>query len=512
MRAGPGRRYLRCVRWTWRASGPDRGATPDPGLGLVPGAGLGLVPGAGLGLDAGLAITGIGLTALAAWGPPRLIGTSIAGPQWLLILLTVFLGAPLVLRRRAPVLMWTLQWAALALQAVLTHKPPAGLELMFVLFVGSYSLAAYGTLRRALAGLAVMAPCAVTYIETSHGNLGSNILFIPHGTIAYGQSHNDSIFFVGEILGFWLLGVFVRARREAVSLAERNAALQRQAERAVAAEQARIARELHDIVAHHLSVVVLQAAGALASGRPAGASLRKIEHSGRQALTEMRRLLGVLRESGEATGLAPQPGVGDLAALADSVRGAGLPVRLVIDGDYRKLPAAVDVSAYRIVQEALTNVLKHAGPAHAEVTVCCADGALTIEVTDDGIGAAAASAQPAGSQARGQGLVGMRERVAMFGGELLAGPRPGGGFAVRARLPLGDEPSCEPVPPAVPAVAPELPGVPPVPPAVPGVAPAVPAVAPAVPGVPPVPPVPPGPADVPARAGIAGGSSPRSAP
>jgi len=453
MRAGPGRRYVRCVRWMWRASGPDRGATLD----------------AGLGLDASLAIAGIGLTAVAAWGPQRLIGTVIAGPQWLLVLLTVFLGAPLVLRRRAPLLMWTLQWAVLTLQAVVTRKPPAGLELMFVLLVGSYSLAAYSTLRRALAGLAVMAPCAVTYIETSHGNLGSNILFIPHGTIAYGQSHNDSIFFVAEILGFWLLGVFVRARREAASLAERNAALQRQAERAVAAEQARIARELHDIVAHHLSVVVLQAAGARASGRPAAAALQKIEHSGRQALTEMRRLLSVLRDSGDETGLAPQPGVGELAALADSVRGAGLPVRLVIDGDHRKLPAAVDVSAYRIVQEALTNVLKHAGPAHAEVTVRCADGALTIEVTDDGIGAAAASSQPAGSRASGQGLVGMRERAAMFGGELQAGPRPGGGFAVRARLPLGDEPSCEPLPPEPPGVAPARPGVVPAPA---GVAPA----------------------------------------
>jgi signal transduction histidine kinase len=443
MRAGPGRRYVRCVRWMWRASGADRGAAAD----------------AGLVLDAGLAIAGIGLTAVAAWGPQRLIGTVLAGPQWLLALLTVFLGAPLVLRRRAPLLMWTLQWAALTLQAAATHKPPAGLELMLVLFVGSYSLAAYSTLHRALAGLAVMAPCALTYIETSHGNLGSNILFIPHGTIAYGQSHNDSIVFVGEILAFWLLGVFIRARREAASLAERNAALQRQAEQAAAAEQARIARELHDIVAHHLSVVVLQAAGARASGRPAAASLEKIEHSGRQALTEMRRLLGVLRESGESgdeTGLAPQPGVGELAALAESVREAGLPVRLVIDGDQRKLPAAVDVSAYRIVQEALTNVLKHAGPAHAEVTVCCADGALTIEVTDDGTGATAASSQPAGSPAGGQGLVGMRERAAIFGGELLAGPRPGGGFAVRARLPLGDDPPCEPVPPA-PAGAPAAP-------------------------------------------------------
>ena len=170
-------------------------------------------------------------------------------------------------------------------------------------------------------------------------------------------------------MAFWLAGVLVRARRQAVSLAARSAALQRQAEQATAAERARIARELHDIVAHHLSVIVLQAAGARASGKPAGATLEKIENSARQALAETRRLLGVLRDPDEEAGLAPQPGIGDLDALAASVRAAGLPVNLAIDGDLAALPAAVDVSVYRIVQEALTNVLKHAGPARADVTI-----------------------------------------------------------------------------------------------------------------------------------------------
>jgi signal transduction histidine kinase len=175
-------------------------------------------------------------------------------------------------------------------------------------------------------------------------------------------------------------------------------------------------------------------------GWPPNGALQKIERSGREALTEMRRLLAVLREPREETGRHPQPGVGELPALADSVRAAGLTVHLIVDGDHVTLPAAVDVSAYRIVQEALTNVLKHAGPAHAEVAVGCADGAVTIEVTDDGPGVTAA----AGSG--GQGLTGMRERVAIFGGELRAGPRPGGGYAVRARLPLGDVPSPGPAP------------------------------------------------------------------
>jgi signal transduction histidine kinase len=235
-----------------------------------------------------------------------------------------------------------------------------------------------------------------------------------------------------QLLAFWLAGVFVHARRRAVSLAARSVALQRQAEQATATERARIARELHDIVAHHLSVIVLQAAGARASGKPAEPALEKIENSGRQALAETRRLLGVLRDPDEEITLTPQPGIGELDALADSVRAAGVPVNLVISGDRAELPAAVDVSVYRIVQEALTNVLKHAGPARADVTVGCAEEAVTIEVTDNGAGEPGDLA-PAG----GHGLTGMHERAAIFGGELRAGPRPGGGFAVRARLPLG---------------------------------------------------------------------------
>jgi signal transduction histidine kinase len=212
----------------------------------------------------------------------------------------------------------------------------------------------------------------------------------------------------------------------------RSAALQLQAEQAIAAERARIARELHDIVAHHLSVIVLQAGGGRASGKPAGATLEKIENSARQALAETRRLLGVLRDPDEEAGLAPQPGVGELDALAASVRAAGLPVNLAVDGDLATLPAAVDVSVYRIVQEALTNVLKHAGPARADVTIGCATDTVTIEITDNGTG------EPGPlPPVRGHGLAGMGERAALFGGELAAGPRPGGGFAVRARLPLG---------------------------------------------------------------------------
>jgi signal transduction histidine kinase len=384
-------------------------------------------------LDVVIVIVGFGLTAVAAWGPPILIGTAIVGPPWLRAVLPLLIGAPLALRRRAPLLMWTAIWAAISLQALITGNAPAGPYVVFALFVGSYSLAAHSSLRRALAGLAIMVPGMAIYLRASH-QTGRGILAIHE--IVGGEAHSAILFLVGEILAFWLLGVFVRARAEAASLAARNAALERQAERAVTAERARISRELHDIVAHHLSVMVLQAAGARARGMPAAGALEKIELSGRQALTEMRRLLGVLREPHEEHGLTPQPGVGELEALAESVRAAGLPVRLVVDGDHAKLPTAVGISAYRIVQEALTNIMKHAGPAQAEVAIGCVAGAVTIEVTDDGAGMPAA-----GALADGQGLVGMRERVAIFGGELLAGPQPGGGFAVRVRLPLGDQPS-----------------------------------------------------------------------
>jgi len=242
-----------------------------------------------------------------------------------------------------------------------------------------------------------------------------------------------------QLVAFWLAGVLVRAHRRAVSMAARSAALQRQAEQAAAAERARIARELHDIVAHHLSVVVLHAAGARACGRADPATLEEIEHSGRQALAETRRLFGVLREPGEETGRAPQPGIGELPALAGRLRTAGLEVSLSIDGDHAALPQAVNVSAYRIVQEALTNVLRHAGPARAEVTVGCADSAVTIEVTDDGPGnPAPPSVRGEAEAGGGHGLAGMRERVALFGGDLRAGPRPGGGFTVCARLPVGE--------------------------------------------------------------------------
>jgi len=211
--------------------------------------------------------------------------------------------------------------------------------------------------------------------------------------------------------------------------------------RAVAAERASIARELHDVIAHNVSVMVVQA-GASRVNPPAEPDAARdafasIEATGRQALSETRRLLGLMRREGERQSPAPQPGLEHLTALADQVRKAGLPVTVLVRGDPRPLPAGLNLSAYRIIQEALTNVLKHAGPIPTEVLVRYLDRELQIQVTDDG-----PSTPPArgGHKGHGHGLIGMQERVALYGGQLEVGPVPGGGFRVRACLPLEPSP------------------------------------------------------------------------
>jgi signal transduction histidine kinase len=201
----------------------------------------------------------------------------------------------------------------------------------------------------------------------------------------------------------------------------------------VVEERTRIARELHDVVAHAMAVVVLEA-GAERMHLPPGQestdrALRSIEATGRSALAEMRRLVGLLRDDDRAPALAPRPSLTNLEGFVDGVREAGLPVAVTVEGEPYEVSPGLDMSAYRIVQEALTNVLRHAGPAHAAVRLVYGERFVEIEVVDDGHGGT-----PNG---HGHGLTGMRERVGMFGGSLEAGPRPDGeGFAVRARLPV----------------------------------------------------------------------------
>ncbi|MFF0434684.1 sensor histidine kinase [Streptomyces sp. NPDC004327] len=246
----------------------------------------------------------------------------------------------------------------------------------------------------------------------------------------------------------WVLGDSLRTRRAYFAqLEERASRLEKereaQAKVAVAAERARIARELHDVVAHNVSVMVVQADGAayVMDGSPETAkqALETISSTGRQALAEMRRLLGILRtgEHQEAGEYVPQPDVGQIEDLVEQVRGTGLVVDFKIEGTARPLPSGVELTAYRIVQEALTNTRKHGGPdAGASVRLVYFDDGLGLLVEDDGRGAPQEMYEDGGADGRGHGLIGMRERVGMVGGTLDAGPRPGGGFRISALLPL----------------------------------------------------------------------------
>ncbi|EST39013.1 hypothetical protein N566_04355 [Streptomycetaceae bacterium MP113-05] len=249
----------------------------------------------------------------------------------------------------------------------------------------------------------------------------------------------------------WVMGDSLRTRRAYYEqLEERAARLEKereaQAKVAVAAERARIARELHDVVAHNVSVMVVQADGAAyvldSTPEQARQALQTISGTGRQALAEMRRLLGVLRtgdgeQQRDGDEYVPQPGVEQLADLVDQVRDTGVPVRFAIEGTPRPLPSGVELTAYRIVQEALTNTRKHGGPrAGANVRLTYGDGELALLAEDDGRGAQADLYEDGGTDGLGQGLIGMRERVGMVGGRLRAGPRPDGGFRISAVLPL----------------------------------------------------------------------------
>lgn len=246
-----------------------------------------------------------------------------------------------------------------------------------------------------------------------------------------GISSSGAFFVLVSTIVMILVRVVVGAKDRRVSLAERERDVA--AREAVVAERGRIARELHDVVAHHVSMIVLQA-GAERHALSASANgtrdvLGTIEQTGRSALIEMRRLLQMLRED-EADPLAPQPGLADLPVLVSQVREAGLDVALEVDGEQRELPVGLELSAYRIVQEALTNALKHAGDAAASVRVRYGEDAIELEVIDDGAGNGSAE------RVGGHGLVGMRERVALYGGKLETRRRDEGGYLVRAQLPI----------------------------------------------------------------------------
>ncbi len=371
------------------------------------------------GLDSGLDVA---FVALAVGAQAEIWLRDEARLQPALVVLTlVWTLAPLA-RRQFPFAAPMVALFAMALMSFVADEYPASAATTFVgIMLLAWIVSAYNEPRLAAVGLITIYALLVVVIARDPSENGP-----------------DSIGVGLFVTASWAVGIgwYRRAQHTAEIEARAERAEQEREARArvaVAEERSRIARELHDVVAHSVSVMVLQTSGVRRLLRPEQESERdalvSVEQTGREALAEMRRLLGVLRPEGEDAELAPAPGLDNLDRLISQVRAAGLPVELQIEGDPAPLPAGIDLSAYRIVQEGLTNALKHAGPAHASVVVRYGEDDVEIEVADDGSG-------PADIAGGGYGLAGMTERVKLFGGEFESGPRNGGGFVLRARLPM----------------------------------------------------------------------------
>jgi signal transduction histidine kinase len=361
--------------------------------------------------------------AVAAIAVVEVLANTAIRPEAVALVVEVALGAALWWRHQRPLA----AVGAIALLQVVEAVAGVPLEQPIVPLLASataiYALVAHGSLRRGLVGLAMM--IVAVGIETvlqdkGVGNFAFAMVFavgtfMVARTVAYRTRHADAM----------------QVRADEFEL-RRDDDVRRAAE----AERTRIARELHDVVAHSVGVMVVQAGAAelvLDRDRDAAvAALHSVQSTGRQAIAEMARLVSMLREGGEEVGLAPQPGIDDLTALVEETRRAGVPVELEVFGAARPVAPALGLTVYRIVQEALTNIRKHAGDAHATVRLSYAPGAITTEVSDSGAG-------PDGvprSDRTGHGLIGMRERVAMYGGTLHLDQARDGGFVVRARLPI----------------------------------------------------------------------------
>ncbi|MFL5962733.1 MAG: sensor histidine kinase [Gaiellaceae bacterium] len=350
----------------------------------------------------------------------------VVGGRGVLTVLLLLVTLPLTVRRRMPAATLLTTVGALVLGALLvSHSQGVPVGVFLALLLAFYSVGAHCDDRRS----PLVGAVAVTAIAAAD-------LARPGSFSASGSRPSAWLAFAIA----WLVGRDLRRRRQRVAdLEDRAARLEREreekAELAVAEERGRIARELHDVIAHDVSVIVVQAQAGphLVSDAPRVVSVfSAIESSGRDALVELRRLLGILRSGDEQLAIGPQPGLGSLQSLVEHVRATGMPVELRIEGTPVHLPAGIDLSAYRIVQEALTNVVKHAGDAAAEVVIRYGERALELEILDDGQGGTTSL------NGAGHGLIGMRERVALYGGTLEAGTQNGAGYAVRARLPFGD--------------------------------------------------------------------------
>jgi signal transduction histidine kinase len=343
-------------------------------------------------------------------------GNPSAEGRPLQLVLIVAACAPLAMRRRWPVGVLVATGTATALFPVVSDGTPTELALI----VAAYSAASLLD-RRAVTTVALPIAVAAALVEEIAHQRHGNWVEVLVGTSS-------------TVLLPMLFGRIVYNRRVRIRLDRERAAAD-----AVAQERARIARELHDVVAHAIGVMVVQAGAArtIVDRDPERAkrALSDVEETGRTGLAEMRRLIGVLTAAGDGAALAPQPGLAQLDELVRTMRSAGLPVEVLRAGEERSLPPGVDLNAYRVIQEALTNTLKHSGAAHASVRLGYGDDALDVEVADDGRGPASDDG------AAGHGLVGMRERVGVFGGSVEVGARPGGGYLVHARFPLVEEPA-----------------------------------------------------------------------
>ncbi|HSX97312.1 MAG TPA: sensor histidine kinase [Streptomyces sp.] len=348
--------------------------------------------------------------------------------------ITLALCLSIALRRRMPEKMLVLAAAAGIAQLIVgVPRIPADFAMLVVIYTVAANGARWASWFALGGGLCAASLAQLRWTDQQTSTLGNAVLAVVL-TVPFALA--------------WVLGDSLRTRRAYFAqLEERAARLERereaQAKVAVAAERARIARELHDVVAHNVSVMVVQADGAAyvldAAPDQAKKALETISSTGRQALAEMRRLLGVLRtgEHKEVGEYVPQPDVEQIDDLVEQCRVAGLPVDFKIEGTPRPLPSGVELTAYRIVQEALTNTRKHGGPnTGASVRLVYFDDGLGLLVEDDGKGAPHELYEEGGADGQGHGLIGMRERVGMVGGTLDAGPRPGGGFRISALLPL----------------------------------------------------------------------------
>ena len=374
--------------------------------------------------DVAVAVAVTALGQLDVWAP-YVFSTNLVGTQWQISLFYAAAGLALIWRRRHPFASYCVVASVLAAQSLIIGTSE-GNGVLIPAAIAAYSVAANAPRRQALIALALVAPLAVLREWRN-----------PDNTTAAATADAYAWYLI--IVAAWLLGAYLRTRRLYVAeLAARAARAEREHEEraanAAAQERSRIAREMHDILAHSVSVMVVQAEAAeeMLDRDPARSrlALQTIQRTGRDALVDLRRTLGMLRQTPDAA-LSPQPGLASVNALIAEVEQAGLPVTVTEHGQRRLLAPTLDLAAYRILQEGLTNSLKHARATTAHVSIRYTPAAVDLEIRDDG-------SAPVGtpSNRAGHGLLGLRERAALFGGEVQAGPAEGGGFVLRARLPL----------------------------------------------------------------------------